>query len=83
MDEHREQLLVLLHELDRRISFPSSDRESNMPEQFCWFLENSTSGENCKYAQKCLRLFMKRDYSDIRDLAFKVVELIKRIDGNG
>ncbi len=77
-----EKLLVLLHELDQRLSYPaeSRDKESNMAEQFCWFIENSSSGDNCQYAQKCLRVFKKRDYEDIKKLIYDVVKSIEEIE---
>lgn len=80
---HQEKLLLLLDELQKRLSSPDgSGAESNPSQMFAYFLENSSAGSECSYARKALLLFMKRDYQDIKKLVYDIVRTMKILDEN-
>lgn len=78
--KHQEKLLLLLDELQKRLSSPDGTGESNPTQMFSYFLENSSAGAECSYARKALLLFMKRDYQDIRKLVYDIYRTIQIID---
>lgn len=81
MKTKEDKLLVLLNELQERLDSPDGGTsESNLPERYVWFMTNSSSGEECQYAKKTLRLFMKRDFMDIRDLIYNIYNEYRKFD---
>jgi hypothetical protein len=70
-------LLLSLHELHSRLTRD----DSNLPEQFSFFTERSSTGVDCGFAEKARALFMRRDYNDIRELVLSVVQCYSDIEG--
>jgi len=74
------KLLVLLNDLVKRLT-TYNGTESTPAESYSFFVERSSSGEECTYAKKAARLFEMRDYNDVRELIFEVYKCIMEIDG--
>jgi len=71
----KERLLILLAELQSSVGMKRA-------EQFHWFTENSSSGENCGYARKALDSFYSKYYSEISSLLRDIIGLMEEIDGS-
>lgn len=70
----KEKLLVLLAELKKH-------KGMERAEQFAWFTENSSSGENCQYAKKAMDSFYtQRHYEEISSLLRDIISVIEEID---
>lgn len=83
MSSHQqaERLLLLLDELQKRLSSPDGSTESNPSQMFAYFLERSSAGAECAYARKALLLFMKRDWEDVRNILCDIVKVIEEGEG--
>lgn len=60
----KQHFLVLLNELRKH---------TEKAEMFCWFVENSSNGENCSYAKKALDQFYDKQYSVVMELLHKLI----------
>lgn len=76
-----EHLLVLLEDLRKRLT-TYNGTESSPCESYCFFVERSSSGDNCQYAKKTVRLFEKRDYPEIRDMISCIYKHLQEIENN-
>ena len=54
----------------------------NIPERFCWFVKNSESGENCRYARQYAKMFEERDYEMIRDSFLETLDQFRKLEGD-
>lgn len=55
---------------------------NGMLERYNYFIYNSEHGRECKYARKCLDIFLEEDYEDIRKLLLEVLSEFRNVEGD-
>jgi len=74
-------LLESLNSLVSRINNHGGKLDASMLERYIYFIEHSEFGKDCSYARKCMDLFIKYDYNDVRALFLDVLEQFRLIEG--
>jgi hypothetical protein len=80
----KEKLLISLADLKDLILHLKKHKGMKRAEQFVWFTENSSSGENCQYARKAIDSFYLKYYEEIsallRDIMRQMHDIEKRME---
>jgi hypothetical protein len=79
--------MINLYELWERMNKHgknSIDKKSTggMLERYQWFINNSNMGDSCTYAKKCLDLFLREDYEDIKKLFLECLKEFRSVEGD-
>ena len=82
LGKKNKELLYSLFNLYKRLGSHGGVIEGSLLERYVHFCENSESGEQCPYAQKSKELFLRHDYSVVRDKFLETLRLFRSVEGD-
>jgi hypothetical protein len=78
---NKSQLLEALFTLLDRMNHRKNGESNGMLERYNYFIYNSEHGRDCKYAARCLDIFLSEDYEDVRKLFLECLSEYRLVEG--